>query len=208
MPHGIPEEESFVMRVPPKLIVTALTCMASLGGAELVVRRIDRWEPPMPQPERPPIRPCSDPRIRFENRPDAVQTIRYYDRQGDVRCRTVAVNGQGTRGREVQLEKPEGTLRVVALGDSQTFGAGIGADETWPAVLEETLRVDGDLGPVEVMNCSVQGYDSEQSAAALETRWIEFDPDLVLLGYFVNDPPLPPHGVAAPDPSGAASSPW
>lgn len=189
------------MRVPSKLLVTGFTGMAFLGGAEFLVRRMDRWTPPMPQPERPPIRACADPRIRFENCPGAVQTIRYRDRQGDVSCRTVSVNDQGTRGREVLPEKPDGALRVVALGDSQTFGAGIGPDETWPAVLEETLRVDGDL-PVEVMNCSVQGYDSEQSAAALETRWLAFDPDLVLLGYFVNDPPLPPRGSVAPDPVG------
>ena len=185
-----------------KLFLTAFSGAAFLGGAELVVRFHDRWDPPMPKPERTPIRPCADPRIRFENDPGARQTIRYRDRAGNVRCEVVEVSAQGTRGREVQPDKPPGTLRVVVLGDSQTFGAGIPADGTWPAVVERTLRLDPDLGPVEVMNCSVAGYDAEQSAAALETRWLAFDPDLVLLGYFVNDVPMPPRGVVAPDPVG------
>ncbi len=178
------------MHLPWKPLLALGAPCVLVGASEIFVRQLDRWRPPMPMPGPLPIRPCADPRIRFENRPGAVQTLRYVDRAGEVREETVSVNAQGTRGEEVSFEKPEGTLRVVALGDSQTFGAGIPANGTWPAVVEESLRKSTGEPRVEVMNCSVAGYDAEQSAAALETRWIGFDPDLVLLGYFVNDPPV------------------
>lgn len=188
------------MHVPWKFLVGLCAPCLALGASEIFVRRLDRWHPPMPSPGPLPVRSCSDPRIRFENRPGAVQTLRYVDRAGNVREEIVAVNAQGTRGEEVSFEKPEGTLRVVVLGDSQTFGAGVSANGTWPAVVEETLRRSMGEPRIEVMNCAVAGYDAEQSAAALETRWIGFDPDLVLLGYFVNDPP-----VSAGNPSSGTS---
>jgi hypothetical protein len=190
------------MHLPWKFLLALGAPCLVLGGSELFVRQIDRWHPPMPMPGPLPIRACADPRIRFENRPGAVQTLRYVDRAGNVREEIVSVNAQGTRGQEVSFEKPHGTLRVVVLGDSQTFGAGIAANGTWPAVVEETLRrsmgdADGGEPRIEVMNCAVAGYDAEQSAAALETHWIGFDPDLVLLGYFVNDPPVAPSAASS-----------
>ena len=190
------------MQLPWKFLLALGAPCLCLGASEMIVRRIDRWHPPMPTPGPLPVRPCADPRIRFENRPGAVQTLRYVDRANNVRTEIVAVNAQGTRGEEVSFEKPAGTLRVVVLGDSQTFGAGVSANGTWPAVVEETLRrATGDIR-IEVMNCAVAGYDAEQSAAALETHWIGFDPDLVLLGYFVNDPPV------APGASSSGTSPF
>jgi GDSL-like Lipase/Acylhydrolase family len=180
------------MHLPWKFLVAPAAPCLALGATELIVRRIDRWSPPMPMPGPLPIRSCADPRIRFENRPGAVQTLRYVDRAGGVREVTVAVNAQGTRGEEIPTRKPPGTIRVVVLGDSQTFGAGVPAEGTWPAVVGAMLRKATDHPRIEVMNCAVAGYDADQSAAALETRWLAFDPDLVLLGYFVNDPPVPP----------------
>ena len=153
----------------------------------------------MPVPEPAPIRRCSDPRIRFENRPCARQSIRYRDRAGHARTELVTVNELGCRGRAVPCEKPAGSLRIVVLGDSQTFGAGVPESGTWPAVLERSLAEARPSPPLDVLNCAVAGYDAEQSAAALEERWLAFDPDLVLLGYFVNDPPIPPRRAECAD---------
>src|SRR6185436_5049341 len=118
-----------------RFLLALLACSAGLGASEVVVRHLDRWRPPMPAPEPAPIRRCSDPRIRFENRPGAKQSIRYLDREGNVRTEVVAVNELGCRGRAVPCEKPAGAQRIVVLGDSQTFGAGIDESGTWPAVL-------------------------------------------------------------------------
>src|SRR5262245_32582120 len=143
------------MHLPWKFLVALAAPCLALGASELFVRRLDRWRPPMPTPGPLPVRPCADPRIRFENRPGAEQTLRYVDRAGNVREEIVAVNAQGTRGEEVAVPKPPGTIRIVVLGDSQTFGAGVPADGTWPAVVGAMLRKTTDHPRIEVMNCAV-----------------------------------------------------
>jgi len=138
------------------------------------------------------VQPSADPRLRFENRPLARQALRFFDREGRVSKEIEAsINEDGYRGPVVAKEKPADALRIVAIGDSQTFGTGVEEKESWPAVLQATLQADFPATRIEVLNCAVQGYDAPQSAAALESRWLAYAPDLVLYGYFVNDPPQP-----------------
>ena len=102
-------------------------------------------------------------------------------------------NAHGFRGEDLPRKKSPGQLRIACLGDSFTFGWGVNDDETWPARLEVEL---GERGiDAEVMNFGVEGYHTVQEVALLEHRALRFDPDLVLLGYYVNDvnvDPLPP----------------
>ena len=49
---------------------------------------------------------------------------------------TYRINSLGLRGPETTRSKPAGVFRVLALGDSFTFGAGVRAEHAWPAVLE------------------------------------------------------------------------
>jgi hypothetical protein len=117
---------------------------------------------------------------------------RYFDRDGHpVREVVATINDLGFRGPRVECEKPAGVFRIVVIGDSQSFGSGVAEEESWPAVLARTVAPLVGGARIEVMNCAVPGYDAEQSAIALETRWLAYAPDLVLLGYFVNDPALP-----------------
>src|SRR5713101_7589063 len=46
--------------------------------------------------------------------------------------RPVQTNSLGLRDSEVGPEPRPGTLRVLALGDSQTFGNGLNLSDTWP----------------------------------------------------------------------------
>lgn len=99
----------------------------------------------------------------------------------------VAVNALGMRDREVTAATAPGLQRVLAIGDSQTFGNGLPLDATWPKQLGERLGAD-----VEVLNAGVPGTDTWQ-----HERWLaELAPrlrfDLVLLGLYANDVvPLP-----------------
>ena len=90
-------------------------------------------------------------------------------------------NSRGLRGGEVALPKPEGVLRVLAVGDSCTFGSGAGQDETWPAQLEQTLP------GVEVINAGVPGFSSYQALRYLEIEGFDLDPDVVVFVSGVND---------------------
>lgn len=85
----------------------------------------------------------------------------------------------GFRPARVTPAKAPGTLRVVALGGSTTYGLYVGADEAFPAVLGR--RLEAALSrPVEVLNLGCAGFASDRTAALLDTA-LELGPDLVVV---------------------------
>jgi hypothetical protein len=142
-----------------------LTCGAGLAGllvAELLVRVLDLAPHELPEPRGTVLRRAADPRLRFENHPGSSQELVYFDAAGAERSVIARINSQGFRGPEVALDKHPRTLRIACIGDSHTFGYGVGDSETWPAVLQELLD-GGETGlRVEVLNFGVQGYDTQQ----------------------------------------------
>lgn len=178
-------------------IVLVLALPAGLLLAEALVRALDLGSYPRPEVKGAVFGPSPEPRLGFENIPGGVQRIVYRARSGAVLREVVSeVNAQGFRGRAVAEEKAAGTFRIACLGDSHTFGYGVGEGESWPCVLERTLRARDDGERFEILNCGVNAYDAEQSLALLELRVERFRPDLVLLGFFVNDTAL--RGVPPP----------
>lgn len=98
----------------------------------------------------------------------------------------VTTNSLGLRAKETTVEKPAGTKRILVLGDSYTFGVYVGDRETYSAVLEELLRGDG-LN-VEVINAGyATGWDTDHQYCWLVNRGLAFDPDVVILGFFVGN---------------------
>jgi hypothetical protein len=90
-------------------------------------------------------------------------------------------NSAGMRGRrEYPLERGE-ALRVVALGDSFTFGQCVGDEETFAARLEQRIA------PGEVLNLAVHGYGHDQMLLRLREKGLAYEPDWVLLGFFNAD---------------------
>jgi GDSL-like Lipase/Acylhydrolase family len=76
--------------------------------------------------------------------------------------------------------------RVVVLGDSFTWGAGVDFDDAYPQRLERALsRRRG--GGVEVVNLALPGFKTDDELAVLEKQGLALAPDLVLLGYVLND---------------------
>ncbi|RKY21889.1 MAG: hypothetical protein DRQ55_02905 [Planctomycetota bacterium] len=107
----------------------------------------------------------------------------------DVR---VSINAQGLRGPEVRSVKGRWLRRLAVLGDSTTYGWGVDSEQTWSAVLGRLLdrRADGYVN--EVLNFGVSGYSSQDEAVVLEARALPLEPDLLLLGYNLNDPEFEP----------------
>jgi len=90
-------------------------------------------------------------------------------------------NSIGVRGRrEFPVPKPPGTVRFVALGDSMTFGEGVGDESTWPAQLGARLNI-------EVVNLGERGYAHDQMYFALVDVGLRLQPDAVILGFFEGD---------------------
>jgi len=95
-------------------------------------------------------------------------------------------NALGYRGDEVDPVKPEGVYRIVALGDSSTYGA-TEEDESYPVWLERTLHDTYGLTNVEVINAGVHGYTTWHTFVNFAFRVIELDPDLVIFYQSVID---------------------
>lgn len=103
---------------------------------------------------------------------------------GDYPARLVpTLNSLGFRDKEHTLEKPAGTVRVVILGDSFTYGQAVADDEIFPRLLEQQV------GPqVEIISLAKQGWSTADQLEALREIGLSYKPDLVLIGVVTNDP--------------------
>jgi lysophospholipase L1-like esterase len=111
--------------------------------------------------------------------------------------RAVRTNTLGLRDHELTPVPAPGTLRVLALGDSQTFGNGLDLEETWPKQLERALPVTP-LRRWEVINAGVPGTDTWQHEILL-TRLLDVtQARAVVLAVYVNDV-VPRHDPLAVD---------
>lgn len=100
-----------------------------------------------------------------------------------------AINELGLRGPEVE-PKADGELRVVTLGDSCTFGKGVVEGDTWPRQLEGLLRAAAPPGMTPlVANLGVNGYSGVNYRDIFFEKGLELAPDLVVVGYNLNDFP-------------------
>jgi HEAT repeat protein/lysophospholipase L1-like esterase len=97
------------------------------------------------------------------------------------------INGDGLRDRTHAVEKPELVLRVACLGDSVTLGAGIGAADAFPQLLDG--RFDREGRGVEVMNVALWGWSTRQERIAYTRIARKYRPDHVVLGVCLNDLP-------------------
>lgn len=86
----------------------------------------------------------------------------------------------GFRPARVTQPKPKGTVRIVALGGSTTYGLYVGSEAAFPAVLGRRLAERLDGRPVEVVNLGCPGFASDRVAGLLPAV-IRLDPDLVVI---------------------------
>jgi hypothetical protein len=99
----------------------------------------------------------------------------------------VRINSAGFRDREHATGKPPGTLRIAILGDSFAEAVQVPLEHTFWSVLERQL---GDCRAleewsIEVLNFGVSGYSTAQELLTLRHRVWSFQPDVVLLAFFV-----------------------
>ncbi len=74
--------------------------------------------------------------------------------------------------------------RILAIGDSCTFGIGVGDQDTWPAQLQTVLA---EKHNVEVVNAGVPGYTAFQGRRFFERTGLALDPDIVIATFSFND---------------------
>lgn len=101
-----------------------------------------------------------------------------------------STNSLGYRDDEIG-EKGDRDYRILALGDSITLGDYAAVDETYPAFIERFLSEASDPvlegRNVRVINAGVGAIDLQNEFAILMETGLSVEPDVVLVGMYLND---------------------
>jgi lysophospholipase L1-like esterase len=169
-------------RVPPprahspvaNLLLLTVVVLATLGGAELFLRQRASHARDALRAQMGERALCTtaspDPRLIYTYKPN--------------QCGN---NSQGYRDVEHELAKPAGVYRIVLIGDSVAEGRDVGPDSTFGRVLERDLNARGDGRRYEVILLARAGYSTSQELVLLDTEAFQYEPDLILWSYCLND---------------------
>jgi len=109
------------------------------------------------------------------------------DQRAYTHDKEVSTNSVGIRDSEYASDKSPEVYRILALGDSQTFGNGLELTDTWPKQLETNLNQASNGRRVEVINAGLPGSDTWQHEIILKRMFATYQPDAVVLAFYVND---------------------
>ncbi len=103
----------------------------------------------------------------------------------------VSINSKGFRGKEIADPKGD-TFRIVALGESTTFGWTLQPGEKpWAEILEELIRERlHPARPVEVINAGIPRITLPQNLRRLPDEILPLKPDLLISYHGINGFPL------------------
>lgn len=133
--------------------------------------------------EKPIYRPSSFPNLGCELTPGA----KVLEENIEGFPVTYLINLSGfrdiTNGAWTQWKSDD--LKVVFIGDSVTYGSGVEFEDTYSNVVELFFAKKG--LPVRTINLGISGFDTLQYFAILKNKAIPLNPDIIILGYFLND---------------------
>lgn len=120
-----------------------------------------------------------DPAIGFRAHPGQSRWL--IAGENEVRVARATTNELGMRGPLPTRARTEGKLRVLTLGDSFTFGIGVGDDETYPAHLRR------ELPEAEIVDLSFPGWNVHNALCAYRVLGRSYRPDVVVFGFSMDD---------------------
>ena len=106
--------------------------------------------------------------------------------QGDAPTFSVTLNTYGVRERGFS-ESPEADIvRVIAIGDSTTFGTGVAADQRFTALLQSALEEEPHRR-YEILNCGKAGMTARAGRTFYETQVRGWNPKILIVGLGTNN---------------------
>lgn len=163
------------------LLLMSLAILA--GIAEVLARLMEPRAAPVPQATEVALTPPSERLLFFRYHPilgyDGIPNM-----ERDFWNRRVRLNSRGERSPEVPVQKPQGTKRVVLLGDSQVWGFGAGDNETLGALLQIELNK---RSPHQVISLAAIGYSTDQELLKFLLDGLQYRPDYVVMVFFANN---------------------
>jgi lysophospholipase L1-like esterase len=152
------------------VLIGLLIAMAILGAAEALLRG---W-----------VYLIRDPSERFDTATNTFLLVPgNHPRPGG---RPLRINSRGFVGDEFEDPVQPGTVRIVAVGDSCTFGAGTGLG-SYPGLLERRLNAAGHGHRYQVINAGIRGLNTELAFRRLVSKVIPLAPDIVTVYLGWND---------------------
>lgn len=97
------------------------------------------------------------------------------------------INSLGFRGQDFKVSKPGGLYRIAIIGDSTVFGLENTDENTFPIVLNSLLNQTGQGRHVEVINCGIPSFKTENMKNMFMAEIINYSPDMVIIYGFFND---------------------
>ncbi len=154
------------------LTSAGLLFMAEAAVSVFGKRTLLRWQAPVPVTTTGAPYLPGNPYLLWEMVPGERQEMGV----------SVHVNDLGFRGPETTAHKPPKVRRIIIVGDSSVYGHGVGNNETFSALMDDSLPAD-----VEVLNLGVPGYSTEQTINLMEMRGWDLSPDLLIIGNMWSD---------------------
>jgi lysophospholipase L1-like esterase len=172
-----------VRRIVSNLLATLVSLVITAVGLELLTRLIAddgmQFDLEMWKYARDIKQLAADPLIGHEHAPN---------RQARLMGVDFRTNSHGLRDHEFPFDRIPGKLRIVMLGDSLTVGWGVPLEETFSKRIER-MYADSGIDAV-VINLGVGNYNTVQEVQAFLTKGHRYQPDVIVLNYFVNDAEL------------------
>lgn len=111
----------------------------------------------------------------------------------------LGINSHAFRYAEISPEKEPGMWRAFTFGDSQTYGAGVAADQSYTAFAERSLVQKGSNKKIQMINAGISGYGSLQVLRLIRSKVLAWKPDLLIVDCRTYDSP---HDSLVPAASG------
>jgi peptidoglycan/LPS O-acetylase OafA/YrhL/lysophospholipase L1-like esterase len=100
---------------------------------------------------------------------------------------TIRINNLGFRGPDLPRDKGD-AFRIVALGESQTFGPTLrDGEKPWPELLQDLFDQHASCGhKIEIINAGTEAYTLENNIERMRRDILPLKPDLILSTHGMN----------------------
>ena len=167
-----------------RILSVLLGLLLAFAFCEILVRALDLPPKPLEPLTLHHFQLSENRLLKFEYQPNATpeEMVGLGDHRG------FRINSAGFRDVEHTIAKPDGVTRIAVLGDSITVGVGIpDLEPIYPRQLQRILDSRPREDRVEVLNLGIAGYQTLQEVELLRVRGLAYDPDIVVIGFCVND---------------------
>ena len=158
--------------------VLAGIIMALAFTAEFTIRKVDPQEV-LGWGERPALEPHDT--YGYCLKPGKKTRLRWlsYDY-------VVEANALGFPGKLYPKQRAGDEYRIMVTGDAFESAEGVDTRNAWPRLLEKMLIEETGI-ETQVLNFSITGWGPNQYASVIADYAPEYKPDLIVVGFFVND---------------------